>query len=73
MKSLFLIIGLVCGLLAAAFAMLSVKIIFRKNGRFSSMHISDSKPMRDRGITCVQSMDRRERRAAEKKINVKEL
>ena len=35
-----------------------VKLVFRKNGSFSSQHIHDSKAMRDRGIHCVIDQDR---------------
>lgn len=37
--------------------LLSVSILFRKNGRFPNTHVSGSKEMRRRGITCVQSQD----------------
>jgi hypothetical protein len=39
-------------------AFLLVKVLFRKNGTFSSQHIHDSKAMRDRGIHCVIDQDR---------------
>lgn len=34
-----------------------VRILFKKNGRFVKTHVSQSKAMRDRGVTCVQSQD----------------
>lgn len=36
---------------------LSVRILFKKNGRFVKTHVSQSKAMRERGIGCVQSQD----------------
>jgi len=45
-------------ILAICIALLSVRIIFKKNGRFVKTHVSSSKAMRDRGVTCVQSQDR---------------
>lgn len=36
---------------------LSVRILFKKNGRFVKTHVSQSKAMRERGISCVQSQD----------------
>lgn len=39
-------------------AFLCVKLIFRKNGTFSSQHIHDSQAMRERGIHCVMDQDR---------------
>jgi len=35
-----------------------VKLVFRKNGSFSSQHIHDSQAMKDRGIHCVIDQDR---------------
>ena len=35
-----------------------VKLVFRKNGSFSSQHIHDSQAMKDRGIHCVMDQDR---------------
>ena len=64
---------IVTGLLIAAFMLLSVRVILKKNGRFRSMHISDSKAMRERGIGCVQSQDRQARREKPAKLDVKNL
>ena len=47
---------------AVAVALLSVKVLLKKGGRFSSQHIHDSKAMRDRGIHCVIDQDRQARR-----------
>lgn len=40
-----------------AMLFLCVRLLFKKNGRFVKTHVSQSKAMRDRGITCVQSQD----------------
>lgn len=50
-------------IIAIAVVLLSVKLIFKKNGNFSSQHISDSKAMKERGIHCVIEQDREMRRA----------
>ena len=73
-------IAIVTGLLLAAVALLAVRIIVKKDGQFPPMHISDSKPMRERGIGClrpkqvfcmpVQSQDRQGRRQKKGKIDV---
>ncbi len=44
-------------IIAIAIALLNVKLLFRKDGKFSSMHIHDSKAMKDRGIHCVMDQD----------------
>lgn len=48
-------------LLAVAMAGLCVKLLLRRDGKFSSMHIHDSEAMRQRGIHCVVDQDREER------------
>lgn len=49
-------------IIAISVTFLCVKLIFRKNGRFESQHIHDSKAMKDRGIRCVMDQDREMRR-----------
>ncbi len=44
-------------IIAIAMALLCVKLLVRKDGRFSSMHIHDSQAMKDRGIKCVSEQD----------------
>ena len=44
-------------IIAIGMAFLCIKLIFRKNGSFSSQHIHDSKAMRERGIHCVMDQD----------------
>ena len=69
MKEILIAIALV----GAAFVLLCVRIILKKNGRFSSQHISENKRMRERGIHCATSQDYEARRAGQKKINVKNI
>ena len=49
-------------IIAIGMAFFLVKVLFRKNGTFSSQHIHDSKAMRQRGIHCVMDQDREMRR-----------
>lgn len=44
-------------ILVVCFVFLSIKILFKKNGRFPNSHVSGSKALRDRGIHCTQSQD----------------
>ena len=48
-------------IIAIAVAFLSIKVLFKKNGRFESMHIHDSQAMKDRKIHCVIEQDREAR------------
>lgn len=45
-------------IIAIAIALLSVKLIFKRNGSFSSQHIHDSEAMRNKGINCVIDQDK---------------
>ena len=49
-------------IVAVCIALLCVKILFKKNGRFPNTHVRGSKAMRERGIGCVQSQDREQRK-----------
>jgi len=49
-------------IIAIGMAFFCVKLIFKRNGSFSSQHIHDSKAMRERGIHCVMDQDREMRR-----------
>ena len=64
-------------IVAICIALLSVKIILKKNGRFPNTHVSGSKALRKQGIGCVQSQDREARKAnphavPERKVLVEE-
>jgi hypothetical protein len=50
-----------------------VRIIIRKNGKFSSEHISQNKRMKQDGIHCATSQDREARRKNANKIDVNQL
>ncbi len=49
------------GIIALSVILLGIKVFFVKGGKFPSSHISDSKPLKKRGITCAVSTDARER------------
>ncbi|WP_278699705.1 hypothetical protein [Leyella stercorea] len=51
---------------AVAFALLSIKALLKRNGKFSSQHVHDNPGLRKQGIHCVMDQDReaRERNGA---------
>ena len=51
-------------IIAIAVALLCVKMIFRKNGTFSSQHIHDNPSLRKQGIHCVIDQDKEARRTS---------
>ena len=58
-------------IIAIGVAFLCVKVIFRKNGSFTSQHIHDSEAMRERGIHCVLDQDREMRRRSSLAVDEK--
>lgn len=59
-------------IVAVAVVLLSVKLLFKGDARGPMTHIGASKPMRDRGIHCVESMDAIERHQLAHKVHAKE-
>ena len=51
---------------SVAFALLSIKVLLKRNGKFSSQHVHDNPGLRKQGIHCVMDQDReaRERNGA---------
>ena len=56
-------------IIAIAVALLCVKMIFRKNGTFSSQHIHDNPGLRRQGIHCVIDQDKEARRTVSTAVN----
>lgn len=61
MLEIFLLSALI---IAIGMAFLCVKLLLKKNGSFSSIHIHDSLEMKRRGIHCVLDQDREQRRGS---------
>ena len=49
-------------IIAISMALLCVKVLLKKNGRFSSQHVHDNPGLRKQGIHCVMDQDREARR-----------
>ena len=50
-------------IIAICMALVCVKLIFKKNGKFSSQHVHDNPGLRKQGIHCVVDQDREAREA----------
>lgn len=48
-------------IVAICLALLGIKMLLVKGGKFPNGHVSGNKALRDKGITCVQSQDREAR------------
>ncbi len=65
-------VWIVIALLGLAFIGLSIRIIVKKNGQFSSKDIGQSEAMRKRGIHCIRTQDV-QMRHPKNKIDVKSI
>ncbi len=54
----------ILGLVAIGFLLMSIRVLIKKNGRFSSQHIGQSRAMKERGVHCAQTQDKMERKKA---------
>lgn len=50
-------------IIAIAIALFLVKVLVKKGGEFSSLHIHDNEALRQKGIHCVMDQDREAREA----------
>lgn len=66
-----IIITIAC--IAIAVIFLCIRVIIKKNGTFSSEHISENKRMKQDGIHCATSQDREARRKNKHQLDVNEL
>lgn len=66
-----IIITIAC--IAIAIILLCIRVIIKKNGTFSSEHISENKRMKQDGIHCATSQDREARRKNKHQLDVNEL
>lgn len=48
-------------IVAVTMVLFCVKLLFKKNGRFSSQHVHDNPALRKMGIHCVMDQDREAR------------
>lgn len=60
-------------MLLLAIILLSVRLIVKENGRFSSQHVAENEAMKRAGITCANSQDRKAQYPDSRKLNVNEL
>ncbi|MCQ2242831.1 MAG: hypothetical protein MJZ32_01080 [Bacteroidaceae bacterium] len=64
---------LALAIVAVSILLLSVKILLKPKGTFSSQHVSDNPALKKKGIHCVMKQDKEARAAAEKKLRVDKL
>lgn len=56
-------------IIALSMVLLCVKILLKKGGRFPNTHVDANTALRQKGITCVKTMDALERIDNPRRIN----
>lgn len=51
-------------LMGIVFALMSIRILLQKNGKFPNMHIGGNKALNDKGIYCATTQDKLARKEA---------
>ncbi|MFC0876061.1 hypothetical protein ACE01N_05685 [Saccharicrinis sp. FJH2] len=57
------ILSVTIGLVAIAFLLLGINVLFKKKGKFPNFHIGGNKEMAKRGIYCATTNDKLERKS----------
>lgn len=52
----------ILALVAVALVLMSINIIIKKNGKFSSQHVGQSSAMKKQGVHCAQTQDKIEQK-----------
>ncbi|WP_315349026.1 hypothetical protein [Hoylesella saccharolytica] len=58
-------------IIAIALALLNIKLIIKKHGKFASQHIHDNEALRKQGIHCVIDQDKEARQQSKKTVKEK--
>lgn len=58
-------------IIAIALALLSIKLIIKKHGKFASQHVHDNEALRKQGIHCVIDQDKEARQQSRKAVKEK--
>lgn len=52
---------------------MAIRILLKKDGKFSSSHVGGNKHLQKKGIYCAQTQDKMAQREGQKKIKYKKL
>mgnify|MGYP000845709224 FL=1 len=58
-------------IITIALALLNIKLIIKKHGKFASQHIHDNEALRKQGIHCVIDQDKEARQQSKKTVKEK--
>ncbi len=73
LMNVLIVIGLAALMVGAAFALMAIRMLIKKGGKFPNTHVSGNKYLKSQGVSCATSYDRMEQQKVRQQINLKNL
>lgn len=73
LMNILVVIGVAVLMVGIAFALMAIRMLIKKGGKFPNTHVSGNKYLRSQGVSCATSYDRMEQQKARKQVNLKNL
>ncbi|GAP68782.1 hypothetical protein BA6E_10556 [Bacteroidales bacterium 6E] len=73
LMNVLIVIGLAALMVGVAFALMAIRMLIKKGGKFPNTHVSGNKYLKSQGVSCATSYDRMEQQKVRQQINLKNL
>lgn len=73
LTNVLIVIGIAVLMVGAAFALMAIRMLIKKGGKFPNTHVSGNKYLKSQGVSCATSYDRMEQQKVRKQVNLKDL
>lgn len=73
LMNVLIVIGLAALMVGVAFALMAIRMLIKKGGKFPNTHVSGNQYLKSQGVSCATSYDRMEQQKARQQIDLKNL
>jgi len=73
LMNVLIVIGIAVLMVGAAFALMAIRMLIKKGGKFPNTHVSGNKYLKSQGVSCATSYDRMEQQKVRQQVNLKNL
>ena len=73
LMNVLIVIGLAALMVGVAFALMAIRMLIKKGGKFPNTHVSGNKYLKSQGVSCATSYDLMEQQKVRQQINLKNL
>ena len=73
LMNILVVIGVAVLMVGIAFALMAIRMLIKKGGKFPNTHVSGNKYLKSQGVSCATSYDRMEQQKVRKQVNLKDL